>query len=310
MKDLIKIIDINSLVISGGGMNGYLFLGVIKVLSELNIINKIKYYYGTSIGGFICICLNLGWTIDEILKFTINFPILSVVELNISSFLNNIGLIPKINYETVIKKMIMYKGFNENITFLELYNKTSKELNLITHSLKTNKCVIMNYINTPNIKVWEGLYATTSLPILFPPYINNDNNDIYIDGGIVDNFPINKIKLENKAKVIGICTTSYITNWDTFKNNVINKDIINYSLELIKIFFECQHICDINKCILINNKNSDSLKINMDNKDKQKLVDIGYQQGKLQINKIIEHLFKEQIKNNYNKLNFSKFNEI
>lgn len=95
MKDLVKIIDINSLVISGGGMNGYLFIGVLKLLSELNIINKIKYYYGTSIGGFLIVFLNLGWTIDEILKFTINFPIDSVIEMNINSFLNNFGLIPK-----------------------------------------------------------------------------------------------------------------------------------------------------------------------------------------------------------------------
>lgn len=143
----------------------------------------------------------------------------------------------------------MFKGFNEDITFLELYNKTSKELNLITHSLKDNKCLVMNYINTPNFKIWEGLYATTSLPILISPYIKNNN--IYIDGGIVDNFPMNKIKLENKTKVIGICCTSYIPNWNIFKNSILNRDIVNYSLDLIKIFFECHKIYDIKNVLLL-----------------------------------------------------------
>lgn len=41
-------------------MKGFLFIGAIKLLSELNILNKIKYYYGTSFGGIIVSCLILG----------------------------------------------------------------------------------------------------------------------------------------------------------------------------------------------------------------------------------------------------------
>lgn len=59
-KNLIKLLNIDTLVILGGGMKGFLFTGAIKLLSELNILNKIKYYYGTSFGGIIVSCLILG----------------------------------------------------------------------------------------------------------------------------------------------------------------------------------------------------------------------------------------------------------
>lgn len=38
------------------------------------------------------------------------------------------------------------------------------------------------------------------------------------------------------------------------------------------------------------------MKFYIDNKYKQKLVDIGYNQSQKQINSIIEHIFKEQLK--------------
>jgi len=97
--NLIKITNINTLVISGGGVSGFLFIGVIKLLFELSIINNIKKYYGTSFGGILITCLNLGWTIDEILKFSINFPISCIIDFDINKFIDNNGLVSIDNYK-------------------------------------------------------------------------------------------------------------------------------------------------------------------------------------------------------------------
>ena len=306
-KNLIKILDINTLVISGGGMKGFLYLGAIKLLFELDIIKKIKYYYGTSIGGFFILCIILGWTLEELLKFSINFPIDLMIEFDIDSFIKNYGLVPKINFETFIKKIITYKGFDENITFKELYSQISKEINFITYSLKNNDVLVINYINTPDLMVWEGLYMTASLPILIPPYIHN--NDIFIDGGIIDNFPIDRVKIENKSKIFGICANPYRPIWSKLEENLNNKEIINYSLELIKIFFSRPKKYLTNNYIRLYNDNLlNMFDFNMNSESKEKIINIGYQQSLEQIDSIIENIFKEQIKSNKNK--FSIYNEI
>jgi predicted acylesterase/phospholipase RssA len=103
-------------------MKGYLFLGAIKLLNEYNILPKIKHYYGTSFGAIIITCLALGWDIDELLQFSINFPIDCIIDYNIDNLINHHGLVPKENFEILFKKIIIYKGFSENTTFKELFH--------------------------------------------------------------------------------------------------------------------------------------------------------------------------------------------
>jgi len=307
-KNLIKIIEINSLVVSGGGMKGYLFLGCIKLLFELNIIKKIKYYYGTSIGGFINIFLALGWTMDEILKFTLNFSIGSIIEFDFDYFIDNYGVVPRINFETIIKKIIAYKGFDPEITLGKLYELTSIEFNLITFSLKNNSAVVLNYINNPDLMLWVSLYMTASLPILIPPY--HYNNDVYIDGGMCDNFPIDRVKEENKSKTIGICVSLYKPNWSLLEKYIIDKDIIHYAYELIKISFNQAPKNIIQNFIEITN-NDDAYDFKMNSNSREKLIDIGYKQSITKIDKIIQNMYIEQTLSNRKKYNkFSIYNEI
>jgi len=316
--DLIKITNINSLVISGGGMKGYLYLGAIKLLFEYKIIDDIKYYYGTSFGGIIVSCLSLGWNFEEINKLSVNFPIDCIVEYDIDNLINNYGLVPQKNYETFIKKLIIFKGFDENITFKELYNKTSKELHLITFSLKKNDTIDLNFETTPNLKLWEGIYMTSALPILVSPF--NYENDLFIDGGILENFPLTRVKQENKNKMIGICSDSHKICSSIVDKNFCKRDLINgieYSIELVKIIFSRVNDYGFkNKIVLNFDEKMDltqSFNFKLGMPEKVKLIKYGYDETCKQIGDLIENIFNDQIcENNLIKQknkNFQKYNE-
>ena len=301
--NLIKITNIDTLVISGGGVAGFLFIGVIKLLFELGIIKNIKKYYGASFGGIVSVFLNLGWDINEILKFSINFPISCIIDFDISTLINNYGLVPIDNYKALIKKIITFKGFDEDITFKELYEKTSKEINLIGFSLKNNSTIILNYLNTPNMKIWEGAYITSALPILIPPYEYND--DILIDGAMCDNFPMNKLKPDELYNSIGININMYYPDWDNLSSFIKEKDIINYityTFELIKLFFLKKDKCLINNHfnISMNTLNDDikknlSFNFTIEDSKKKIIIDEGYKQALEQIDDIILLIYKNQI---------------
>ena len=298
-NNFIKLLNINTLVISGGGMKGYLFFGSIKLLFELDILNKIKYYYGTSFGGIIVTCLILDWNYEELIKFSTNFPIDCLIKMNLESIIENYGLIPQKNLEIIIKKIITFKNYDENITFKELFDLTSKELNLISFSLKYNKIVCLNYKNTPNLKIWEGIYMTAALPMLIPLY--EYNNDYFIDGGISENFAINMIK-DNLLHTIGIAIDTYNTDWETLKDYIENKNIINYLKylsELINIFISKTKFSNIENTIKLSFKNfnnSEQFNFLLDKNKKNDIINSGYNQSLIQINKIINTLSKEQIK--------------
>ena len=293
MNELIKITNINSLVISGGGTKGYLYIGAIKLLFKYGIIRRIKYFYGTSFGSLIISCLNLNWSLKEILQFAINFPTNCIIDYDIDNFINNYGLVPKENYEMLFKKIVTFKHFNENLTFRELYDITKKELHLMTFSLKQNKCIDINYQTYPNLKIWEGLYMSSALPLLIPPFKYGD--DMFIDGGIGENFPINRVYDENKNKTIGICTDSYKINLPLLKqcNNQFD-----YLVEIFKIACMRTENNITDNCIKLFFDNSDITKLldySMTPNEKIKLINSGYKQSQSQIKHIIETIFKNQI---------------
>lgn len=307
-KKLIKLLNIDTLVISGGGMKGYLFIGAIKLLYELNILNKIKYYYGTSFGGIIVSCLILGWDFNEIIKFTTNFPINCLFKLDINNFLENYSLIPKENLEIILKKIITFKNYDENITFKQLFDLTNKELNLISYSLKDNKSVVLNHINYPDLKIWEGIYMTASLPILISYY--EYNNDFFIDGGISENFAIDRVK-DRLLHTIGISIENSKINLENIKNLSHNKDIISYLkylFDLFNIIISRTKFLDINNTIKLNFDNEfnniNHFNFSLDSETRNKIIDCGYKQSINQINNIVNFLFKEQVKLNKSKYFF------
>jgi predicted acylesterase/phospholipase RssA len=313
--NIIKIIDINTLVISGGSMKGYLFIGTIKLLTEYGILDKIKYFYGTSFGSILITLIVLGWNTNEIIKFLVNFPINSIIDFNIDKFLNNYGLISQNNFEILFKKIIEYKGLKSTITFRELFIHTGKELNLMTFDLKCSSALMLNHINTPNLMIWEGLHMSSALPILSSPY--STMNSFFIDGGITENFPINRVKLENINKTIGICIDIYHPNWNLIKSKLLNKDFIKYleySFELIKILFAKTNNNSTKTCFNLKFETicdeQTSINFSLNSEAKLQIINEGYIQSGVQFKSIIETLLTNQLSDNKLKKSNTKYHEI
>jgi predicted acylesterase/phospholipase RssA len=312
--NLIKILDINTLVISGGGVKGYSFLGSLMLLQKYGILKKIKYFYGTSIGAILSAVLILDWNIDEIYRFAIKYPFDNMLNINLDKIVNDYSLVDQKDYETLLKKMISYKNFDPNITLRELYNKTNKEIHLITYNMRTCSEETLNYLTYPDLMLWEGLYMSSALPLVFNPYEYKTN--IYIDGGIVNNFPIKNVKSENRFKTIGICTDNYIIELKLLQKYMTEKNLINLIAlfsEMIKMYFNkenkpkneqldklCFKIYNTTNMINIDYPKEESIKI--------KMIENGYKDSVKQINSVLNHILKNQIKESFIKT--SKYNEV
>ena len=55
-----------NLALSGGGMQGFSFLGAIKKLEEEKILDKVTSFSGSSVGSLFAILLAIGYTPDEL----------------------------------------------------------------------------------------------------------------------------------------------------------------------------------------------------------------------------------------------------
>lgn len=186
----------NTLILSGGAMKCMYFLGVLSAIPY-----KIKFinFGGTSCGAVLCSLLSIGYTPIEIFK-----KFLETEDVPITKSLYILTKNMEIMFEN--------KGFDKNITFKELYEKTGNNLAFIASNVSKLREEIFSIKKYPNTSVLIAVKMSCSLPVIFP--ISKYNNDIFTDGIFFDNFPIKLSKLFNNTKKVLAITTfkSYYDN--------------------------------------------------------------------------------------------------
>ncbi len=220
----ININNINTLVLSGGGIKGLYYIGIFKKLEELNIINNIKNISGTSIGAFFGALLSIGFTSKDLADFVLLFNLSKIKHPNIKNFFSFFGIDDGNNFEIILENMFILKGFTKNTTFKELYEKTKINLVITGVCINEKKCHYFSHENTPNMNVIKSIRISTSVPLYFNPVIYESK--LWVDGGLIDNYPISIFK-NTINNVLGIYLSeensiSEITNLEDYFISIIS----------------------------------------------------------------------------------------
>jgi len=273
---------IENLVISGGAMRGFCFIGAIKYLEEIEILKHIKTFTGTSIGGCLALLLNLNYSSKELIEIFTNVDIEKYRDINLDNilqFFENYGIDDGIRILNIFKILLVSKlnildrTFNETITFTELFKLTQKKLTIVGCCLNDMEIIYYNHENFPEMKILDALRITFSIPFIFKPVTINEK--IYVDGGLLNNYPI---ELYDKETTLGLVSTSiniynkHIENIEHFFTSVIfityynllKKKIEEYDTNTINIEYELN-----------------SFNFDMNKNQKLKLINEGYEQTKI-----------------------------
>lgn len=200
----------NNMVISGGSLRAICAIGLIKYLEEQNIMNNIKTYVGTSAGSIVCLLATLGMTsiemIDFIKKTVKKDYVKKLDETEVLNFLNTYGLNSGILIERFIEDAILYKlGFGD-ISFLELTKQTGRNLVVCVANISKECEEYWSVDTTPSMSVIKAIRASCSLPFIFTPVKYNDC--LYVDGGLLNKFPIDYFQETNMKNIVGFCIKS------------------------------------------------------------------------------------------------------
>ena len=199
----------DTLYLSGGGVNCIAFLGAFRYLIEHKMINKsfknIKNIVCVSGSAFYILPLLLGYSLEVLTKICMVFDNETLVDF--SSFeLNNLfekfGLYDNdfmIHLCSVILKNI---GFSEKLTLKELYEHTNVNFVLKTTNISKYRIEYINHISHPDLSVIVAIQMTTCIPLLFQPIKYND--DLYVDGGLCGNYPIEYNRTLKSKNYLGI----------------------------------------------------------------------------------------------------------
>ncbi len=176
---------IKTLVFSSGGIHGVLFLGAAMELIKRDVISSVTHYIGCSAGSVICAIL--ACKIDP-LDVISEYLRLDVCDWN-AHISPAEGFIKSLRFKNFLCDLFGEKRLKDiscRLTFsvLNLTKKNSMYIDTDTH---------------PEIKLVDAIIMSCSIPFLFPRV--EYENDIIVDGGIIDPFPIHKA--DNPKETLG-----------------------------------------------------------------------------------------------------------
>lgn len=298
---------IKNLVISGGGVKIIGAIGVIKYLEEKYLLKSVENFYGTSAGSILCLMLILNFDSSEIIKFIENFDLNKIFIVNTDNLFTTFNVCESSKLERIIKLFLNFKlgkislvsnsenivstsaildidNKSEEITMLELYKKTKKYLSVTSVCLDTKSAVYISHETFPNIPVWKAILMSCSIPLIFKPV--EWEGKLYVDGALIDNFPLFNIDSNQIKYTLGIQTCLDIKS-ETSSDEL---NIYNYIINLIKIIMECETNTKIYNIISIRIDPSilnNILNLDLDKIKKQNIINSGYEQAKIQYPELI-----------------------
>jgi len=238
---------------------------------EKNIINldNITMYVGTSAGAIISFLLNLGWTTNELRDFIINFNFTKLTgEIDSINFFENYGIQNGERLKLLFIKFLESKINKKDITFEELYKLTNKKIIIIGTNLTTGCEKIFSVDETPELSIIQALRISISVPLIFTPVLFN--NELFVDGCLVNNFPINHCP---KKSTLGF----YIKNSSNNKIDSI-KSLIQATLSVTADTISEKNIKKYMKNVIqIKNTEFNITNFDINLEYKLKIMNLGYE---------------------------------
>ena len=232
-------------------------------------IKNIKRIYGTSIGSLLGVVFSLGIDKNILDDYIIKRPLKKLFNIELDIFSNKTNKFGFFDIENIIKEilspLLTFVGLSEDSTLKDLYNKTSIDLYLYSVNIMTFEELSLSHNTYPDLKIIKAVSMSCSVPIVFQSVYFNDN--YYIDGGLLNHYPLNKcicdIKKNQKNNDTNDTNDSDISDtilsfrvyWDYNNLDIKEMNFISYVFFFIKQmlvkFFSIQEYITIKNEVLI-----------------------------------------------------------
>lgn len=197
-----------NLIFEGGGVKGIAYVGAVGVLEQKGITQNIQRVAGTSVGAINALLFGLNYTNDDVQKILWKLDFRNFKDDTWGFIPDTIRLIRKFGwykgdfFRNWIADLIAQKTGNSESTFKDLYalrtEKGFRDIYMIGTNLSTHFSEIFSYEHSPDMPVADAVRISMSIPLFFTAQ-RRAGGDVYVDGGVLDNYPV---KLFDRARYI------------------------------------------------------------------------------------------------------------
>ncbi|WP_313112548.1 patatin-like phospholipase family protein [Aequorivita sediminis] len=200
-------------VLSGGGAKGLAHIGALKVIEESGV--RIDYIGGTSMGAIIGALYAAGYSANQLDSIFQKTDFNTLIRDNIPRSAKTFYEKEESEKYSLVLPFDNFKiGFPSGISKGQnVYNLISKLTSHVSTTSDFSKLPIPFFCIATDVETGKevilergylprAITASGALPSLFSPVIINDR--VLIDGGVVNNYPINEVKAKGMDLIIGI----------------------------------------------------------------------------------------------------------
>ena len=196
------------IALSGGGIRGIAHAGVLKALEDNGI--KVDIIGGTSSGSMIAMLYAAGYSPYHIYTLFKKYS-KEIVEINTKPIIKSYMLNKKITLKGLKTGNSVERIFNEVINKQGIYNMKDIKMPVVVPTVDLMNCKEYIFTNNPpveeekyitDITVGKAIRASSSFTAVFSPCEYKEH--AFIDGGALDNIPVEEVKKQGANVVIGV----------------------------------------------------------------------------------------------------------
>ncbi|MTI21545.1 patatin [Fulvivirga sp. RKSG066] len=249
------------LVLSGGGVRGVAHLGVIKALEENDV--TIDCISGSSAGAIVGALYAAGHDVLDILDIITQIKTFRLLQ-------------PAMSWKGILTMEVVEK-FLEKYLPADDFDDLKIPLYVTATNLRTGKSESFNQGRLRRV-----ICASSCIPVMFNPVVYN--GELYIDGGILNNLPVDPIR-EQCDFIIGSHSNPVDDNFDPRNVRVVMERAL--MMAITQNVYQRKSSCDF----FIEPKGLEPYKV-MDLAKATEIYEIGYEYTKQQIEKenLLDHL--------------------
>jgi len=264
----------DTLVLSGGSYKGYSYIGVLRRLEETGIRSKIKNLAACSVGSIFGLFFVLGLSSSEMLDLVYKTDLGRVYHFDINAFVSGYGFCDFSKIRNLLIEKLNQKGIVSTLTFSQLHNLSGINFVINATHLESRSVHYLSHETTPHMEVLTAIQMSCAIPLLFVRVEHEGGT--YVDGGILDNLPVNAFQNKKRDEVLSVYLTENVTGTDLhslsgYLVSIINMITNNYNSLRERLYYPDSYLVKISVPVNL-------MTLQLTNKQISELVESGYQQ--------------------------------
>lgn len=197
--------NIENLIFEGGGVHGISYIGALTELTSAGHIDSLKRVAGTSIGALIATAVALRLTPEQMsadFKTMTSSAVLprQCFFMTVYNLIKKWGFYdstkvtgstrPATSLRSWLEGWLEKHGWSKDVTLGQLSSRTDIDLYIAVYNRTRCRGEVLSRHNYPDAPLVFVLLAAMAVPPIFAPVKVPIGNDLIIDGGMTNNFPM------------------------------------------------------------------------------------------------------------------------